>query len=59
MSLTKRKEKPVLMTFIETIPPILGENWQFVEEIMKKSIKEGTLIHQHQILVRDFLWMFI
>lgn len=59
MNLTKRKDNPLLITYIDSIPPILSENWQFVEEIMKKTVKEGTLIHQHQILVKDFLWMFI
>ena len=59
MALTKRKENPLELNFIENIPPILSESWQFTEEILKRPAKEGALIHQHQILVKDFLWSFI
>lgn len=26
---------------------------------MKKEVREGALMHQYQILQRDFLWSFI
>jgi hypothetical protein len=26
---------------------------------LKKEVREGALLHQHQILQRDFLWAFI
>ena len=38
---------------------MLGENWYFSTEVLKKPAKDGALIHQHQILVNDFLWSFI
>lgn len=47
------------LTFLDVIPGVLGENWYFTQEILKKEVREGALIHQYQILQREFLWAFI
>lgn len=41
------------------MPQILSDNWYFTNEVMKKTVKEGAVLFQHQILVNDFLWSFI
>lgn len=30
-----------------------------MKEILRKEVKEGAQLHQHQILQNDFLWSFI
>jgi hypothetical protein len=53
------KTDPLPLAFIEVVPPQLGENWYFTQEVMKREVREGALLHQHQILQREFLWAFI
>jgi hypothetical protein len=53
------KNDPLPLTFLDVVPPQLGENWYFTQEVMKKEVREGALLHQHQILQREFLWAFI
>jgi hypothetical protein len=53
------KTDPLPLTFLEVVPALLSENWYFTQEIMKKEVREGALLHQHQILQREFLWAFI
>lgn len=53
------KEDPLKLNYLEEIPPILSENWYFTEEVLKKEVKKGALIHQGEILQSDFLWSFI
>ena len=57
--LKKVNEKTLPLTFLDVIPGVLGENWYFTQEILKKEVREGALIHQYQILQREFLWAFI
>ena len=37
----------------------MSDNWYFTGEVLKKEIKKGALVHQGEILQRDFLWSFI
>lgn len=39
MKLTKNKENPLELTFIQEMPPLLSENWYFINEVLKKPIK--------------------
>lgn len=59
MNLTKTKNNPLEISYIDSIPQLLSENWEFTTKILKKPIKEGQVIYQHQIFVNDFLWSFI
>lgn len=53
------KNDPLPLAFLDVVPPQLGENWYFTQEVMKREVREGALLHQHQILQREFLWAFI
>lgn len=59
MNLTKAKNNPLEISYIDSIPQLLSQNWEFTTKILKKPIKEGQPIYQHQIFVNDFLWSFI
>lgn len=49
----------VPITYLDVVPSILAEDWSFTKEILKKDVRDGALLHQHQILQREFLWAFI
>lgn len=53
------KNDPLPLSFLDFVPPLLADNWYFTQEVLKKEVKEGALLYQHQILQNDFLWSFI
>lgn len=53
------KNEPLPLNFLDVVPPLLSENWYFTQEVLKREVREGALLHQHQILQNDFLWSFI
>lgn len=53
------KNNPLPLSFLDTIPPLLGENWLFTKYILNREVREGAFLYQHQILQNDFLWSFI
>lgn len=54
-----RKSEPLSLSFLDFVPPLLAQNWYFTQEVLNREVKEGALLHQHQILQNDFLWSFI
>lgn len=53
------KNKPLPLSFLDVIPPLLADNWYFIREVLKREVREGAFLYQHQILQNDFLWSFI